>query len=593
MDSSRTNVADDICIMVGGQGGDGSLTVTGLLAGLFRRKGLNVYSSRNVLSRIKGGHADGVVRASRNNIKCLGDHVDVVVAFDEEAVLITKDELDPKATIIFDSSAGELDPKLVDNTIKIYNIPFTKLILAEIRRELFKNSASFAVTGRLLGFPDEEMLQSLKSRYGAKDAPILENNNRAFKIGLEWAEKNGLTAAGASVDGTVEVTPKLLMTGNEAVSYGLLVGGVRFFAGYPITPATDVMEYLQKWFPRFGGVAKQAEDELSAINMALGAALAGARSVVATSGPGLSLIHEGMGQAGAAEIPLVIIDTQRAGPSTGLPTKIEQSDIQTLVFGGHGEFPRIVLTPGSVEDCFNIGRLAPNLAEMYQCPVIIAMDLGLCQNTVTIESLDLHSGTIDRGKRLTEEDLANMPVYGRYSFTDDGVSPYTIPSTENGRFLITGNEHDEFGHVNTDRKNRVKMMVKRSTKMKSALKDLPRGTVYGDESSKVGFVGIGSTYGVILEAMAHLAKDGISSKYFKPLTIWPMDNEIGVFIDSCDELYVVEQNQTGQLSNLITLKFGRHKRLHNILKFDGNLFRPREISKKVMEFREKESVIIH
>ncbi|MCZ6724914.1 MAG: 2-oxoacid:acceptor oxidoreductase subunit alpha [Thaumarchaeota archaeon] len=593
MESSRTTVDEDICIMVGGQGGDGSLTVTALLAGLFRRRGLNVYSSRNVLSRIKGGHADGVVRASRNNINCLGDHVKVVVAFDEEAVLATKDDLDPNATIIFDSSAGELDPKLVDNTVKIYNIPFTKLILAEIRRELFKNSASFAVVGRLLGFPDEEMLQSLNSRYGAKDAPILENNIRAFKIGLEWAGKNGLTAADSTSPNTVDVKQKLLMTGNEAVSYGLLVGGVRFFAGYPITPATDVMEYLQKWFPKFGGVVKQAEDELSAINMALGAALAGARSVIATSGPGLSLIHEGMGQAGAAEIPLVIVDTQRAGPSTGLPTKIEQSDLQTLVYGGHGEFPRLVLTPGSVEDCFNIGRLAPNLAEMYQLPVIIAMDLGICQNTVTIESLDLHSGKIDRGKRLTKEDLAKMPVYGRYSFTDDGVSPYTVPSTENGRFLITGNEHNEFGHVNTDKLNRVKMMEKRSIKMKSALKDLPRGTVYGDESSKIGFIGIGSTYGVILEAMGLLAKEGVSSKYYKPLTILPLEDAIGSFLDSCDEVYVVEQNQSGQLSNLITLKFGRHKRLHNILKFDGNLFRPREISQRVLQIREKQSAIVH
>lgn len=592
MDSSRTIVADDICIMVGGQGGDGSLTVASLLAGLFRLKGLNVYSSRNVLSRIKGGHADGVVRASKNLIKCVGDYVDVVVAFDEEAVLVTKDELAPNATIIFDSSAGELDPKLVENTVKIYNIPFTKLILAEIRKELFKNSASFAVTGRLLRFNDRDMLQALKSRYGAKDAPILENNIRAFNIGLEWAEKNGLMAIGTSDTRTLEVTPKLLMTGNEAVSYGLLVGGVRFFAGYPITPATDIMEYLQKWFPKFGGVVKQAEDELSAINMALGAALTGARSVVATSGPGLSLIHEGMGQSGAAEIPLVIVDTQRAGPSTGLPTKIEQSDLQTLVFGGHGEFPRIVLTPGSVEDCFNIGRLAPNLAEKYQCPVIIAMDLGICQNTVTIENLDLHSGKIDRGKRLTQEDLVKMPVFARYSFTEDGVSPYTIPSTENGLFLITGNEHDEFGHVNTDKKNRVKMMEKRSKKMKSALKDLPRGSIYGDETSKVGFIGIGSTYGVILEAMTQLARAGISSKYFKPLTIWPMGDEIGVFINGCDEVYVVEQNQTGQLSNLISLKFGHHKQLHNILKFDGNLFRPREISQKVMDFREKESLII-
>jgi len=593
MESSRTTIDDDICIMVGGQGGDGSLTVTALLAGLFRRRGLNVYSSRNVLSRIKGGHADGVVRASKNNIKCLGDLVKVVVAFDEEAVLATKDDLDPYATIIFDSSAGELDSTLVDNTVKIYNIPFTKLILAEIRKELFKNSASFAVVGRLLGFPDEEMIQSLNARYGAKDAPILENNMRAFKIGLEWAGKNGLTAADSSSTNTVDVKQKLLMTGNEAVSYGLLVGGVRFFAGYPITPATDVMEYLQKWFPKFGGVSKQAEDELSAINMALGAALAGARSVIATSGPGISLIHEGLGQAGAAEIPLVIIDTQRAGPSTGLPTKIEQSDLQTLVFGGHGEFPRLVLTPGSVEDCFNIGRIAPNLAEMYQLPVIIAMDLGLCQNTVTIESLDLRSGKIDRGKRLTEEDLAKMPVYGRYSFTDDGVSPYTVPSTENGRFLITGNEHDEFGHVNTNKLNRVKMMEKRSVKIKSALKDLPQGSVYGDESSKIGIIGIGSTYGVILEAMAHLAREGVSSKYYKPLTISPMEDAIGGFIDSCDEVHVVEQNQGGQLSNLIILKFGRPKRLHKILKFDGNLFRPREIAQKVMEFREKESVIVH
>ncbi|HBK75850.1 MAG TPA: 2-oxoacid:acceptor oxidoreductase subunit alpha, partial [Gammaproteobacteria bacterium] len=262
------------------------------------------------------------------------------------------------------------------------------------------------------------MRAAFEKRFGRRGAEALKYNLDALAVGHELADEVGLTAD----EGLYEIVsadskPHMLITGNEAVAFGFVVAGGRFFAGYPITPSTDIMEWLQKWLPRFGGVVRQPEDELSVINMAIGAALTGTRTMVATSGPGLSLMQEGIGQLGMAEIPLVVVDSQRSGPSTGMPTKPEQSDINLLVYGGHGDFPRIVLAPGTPQECFHITVKACNLAEKYQLPVFIALDQGLSQNLATIDPIDEGQVVVERGKRLDAESLAGMAVYKRYAFS--------------------------------------------------------------------------------------------------------------------------------------------------------------------------------
>src|SRR5208282_4804517 len=345
----------DVSVMIGGQGGDGTLTVSDLLGRYFRKKGLYVYTSRNVLSRIRGGHADASVRASRDPLAAVKSHVDVLVAFDNEAVEMGKTELAPHGFILYDS---------------------TTFHIAE------PHTAGYGALSVLFGFDPALTRAVIEERFKRRGGEALEKNLKALEIGRKVA----LSAPG--VENRFSLTSgdahdMILTTGNQAVALGFVVGGGRFFAGYPITPATEVMEYLQQYLPAFGGVVRQAEDELAAINMVIGASYAGARVMTSTSGPGLSLMTEGIGHASTAEIPVVIADCQRVGPSTGQPTRHEQSDLSHLANLGHGEYPRFILAPADPVDCFDLTVEALNLAERWRLPVILLLDQALCQNTTT------------------------------------------------------------------------------------------------------------------------------------------------------------------------------------------------------------------
>ena len=305
---------DDISIMIGGQGGDGTLTVVSLLGNTFRNLGLNIYDARNVLSRIRGGHADGIIRACEREIYSIGDKIDILVAFDEEAVRAGLSELSSDAVIVFDSSKGALSDSLVKPGFRVYSAPLGNMAASELRRNIFKNTAAFAIVGRLLGLEDQLLLDVLKIRYERRGKEAYESNLKALQIGFDVATKNIQVRPYLLKRGSKKA--KILSTGNEVTAFGFLVSGGRFFVGYPITPATDIMEWLTPRLPKFGGVVKQAEDDLAVINMGIGAACTGARVMVATSGPGQSLMTEGVGHAGEAEVPIVVVECQRVGPES-------------------------------------------------------------------------------------------------------------------------------------------------------------------------------------------------------------------------------------------------------------------------------------
>jgi 2-oxoglutarate ferredoxin oxidoreductase subunit alpha len=572
---------NDIKVMVGGQGGDGTLTVISLLARCFKEIGLYTYDSRNVLSRIRGGHADGVLRASTREILSVGDDLDVLVAFDEEAVAVARNLLVNDAVVIYDSSRGPLRKELLPAGVSLYEAKMGEIAGTELKKTLLKNTISFAILCRVLGVKDEIAQKVVRMRYQRKGGEVLEGNLKALEIGFRLADELGVATHYALP--VSEPLDRIQIIGDEAIAFGFIVGGGRFYAGYPITPASEILEYLQANLPKFGGVAIQAEDEISAINMALGASLAGVRAMVATSGPGQDLMTEGVGQAAEAELPLVIVEVQRAGPSTGMPTKHEQSDVNHVVFGGHGDFPRIVIAPADATDCFYMTIDALNLAEKYQLPVFILIDQALAQNTQTVPEFDLTKVKIDRGKLLTQEQLNALPVYKRYEFTEDGVSARTIPGMPNGFFQVTGNEHNEWGFVTTDPVNRTKIMRKRMIKLEVAKADLPRGRVYGDQSARVGFISFGSNIGPVLEAMEQLKSRGITTKFLLLRTIYPLIiEELSDFLESVDVAFVVECNLTGQLRGLIRREVGYADKLIGINKFDGTSFRPREITEQVV-----------
>lgn len=592
MSTTKTRpVLQDLNVIVSGNGGDGSLTVITLLAEVLRQSGLNAYTERNVRSRIKGGIVSASLRVFEGERFCIGSHIDLLVAFDHEAVVQNVHHLDEDSTLIYDDSGGRLPESLLPEGVRVYSAPFSRQAIRTFRRDLFKNSVGFAVVGRLLGINDEVMVESFHARFTRMGEKILNYNLQALQVGLALADEMGLKAG----QGRYQIAqnhpqPHMLITGNQAVAFGFLVAGGRFFAGYPITPSTDVMEWLDKWLPKFGGVVRQAEDELSTINMAIGAALTGTRTMVATCGPGLALMQEGISQLGMAEIPLVIVDAQRGGPSTGLPTKPEQSDLNLMVFGGNGDFPRVVLAPGHPEDCFYLGAQACNLAQKYQLPVYLALDQGLSQNLATVKPFDLDRVVVDQGKRLSGQDLEDLPIYKRYAFSEDGVSPYSVPGTPGGLSLVTGNEHDEFGLVSTNAENRVKMMDKRQQKLASMVPDLPKAKRFGDPKAKVGFIGIGMAFGVILEAIEALAAQGVSAQYFQVRTLWPMLDETLAFVAECDHVYVVEYNATAQLAKLLVREGAKAQKLRSVLKYDGTPLRPIEVVKRVLHYEGMVSV---
>ncbi len=577
----------DLNVVVAGQGGDGSLTVISLLAGVLQQGGMKAYTERDVLSRIKGGITSATLRAFHGERYCIGSRIDVMMAFDPDAIEKRRAQLDSDSVLIYDNSAGELASDIVPAGVVTYGASFARHAVRMFRRDIFKNSIGFAFLARVLGLPDEVLKQSFERRFSRAGAQILKYNLQALEVGFDLAEQAGLDADNGLYElEHAERQAQMLITGNEATALGFLVSGGRFFAGYPITPSTDIMEWLSKWLPKFGGVVRQAEDELSAINMAIGSALTGTRTMIATSGPGLSLMQEGIGQAGMAEIPLVIADAQRGGPSTGLPTKPEQSDLNLILFGGHGDFPRVVLAPGTPEQCFYVAVQATNLAQKYQCPVFIVLDQGLGQNSATIDTVDLDQVVVDQGKRLNSDELAGKPEYKRYAFSEDGISPLTVPGMANGMWLVTGNEHDEFGHVNTHPINRQRMMDKRQQKLVTMQAELPRAYRRGDAQAEIGIIGIGMAYGAITEALEELAARGINMQFFQPQTLMPLLPETSAFVDARKYTYVVDYNAGAQLYGYLLHEGVERAKLRSILKYDALPITPADIVRAVVE-REK------
>ena len=566
----------DFSVMIGGQGGDGTLTVSDLLGRYCRKIGLYVYTTRNVLSRIRGGHADASVRASRQPVAAMKPQVDVIVAFDAEAVEIGRAELAPGGIVVYDSSVFKLD------AADAFGFDFAIMTGSQLGQPIYKNTAAYGALSVILGLDPTLAREVIEERFRRRGGEALEKNLKALEIGRQAAlARPGVADRWTVLPGTA--ADRILTTGNQAVALGFVVGGGRFFAGYPITPATEIMEYLMRYLPTFHGVVRQAEDELASINMVLGAAYAGARAMTSTSGPGLSLMTEGIGHAGAAEIPIVVADCQRVGPSTGEPTRHEQSDVAHLAHLGHGDFPRFIIAPGTAEECFELTVDALNLAEKWRLPVILLLDQALCQNTVTAAPFDLSRVHIDRGKRLTGDDLPQLRQYQYYQVTSDGVSPYAPPGTPGLWSQVTGNEHDEWGHVSVNPVNRDRMMRKRMEKMRHARDELPSPRLFGDDGARIGVIGFGSTWGPIREAQEALTRAGLPTRFYQARTIFPVPTHtLGPFLDSVDVAYVVEHNYSGQFSGLIREALPEHApKLRSVLKYDGFPFRAPEIVRAV------------
>ena len=570
-------ILNAIEVMFGGQAGDGSLTTGDLIAGCFKRMGLEVYTYKDFPSRIRGGHTNYVIRAGEHPDYGMADAVDALVAFDLEAVEAHIEEMRPGGFVIFDSTSETVPEHMRRADLNWYEVPLGKIAKEELKLEIVRNTISLGVLGKLVGMDPAIVRGEVSETYKRKGEKVINLNIDAIAAGEKYVEEHyGNAPSGYGLSKGVD-GERMIMMGNDAIGYGALVAGCRFMAGYPITPATDVLEWMAKYAPKFGGVAVQAEDELAAINMVIGAAFAGVRAMTATSGPGQALMTEAIGLAGVLEIPIVVIECARAGPSTGLPTKTEQSNLNHLIFSGHGEIPRVVVAPGTVEDSFYITAEAFNLAEKYQVPVFVLSEQALCQSKATLPRLDLSRVNVDRGKIERNGNLV-FGEYKRFAFTEDGVSPRAIPGTEGGMHLAAGSEHNDAGVITENPKNRARMMEKRMRKLVSMRADLPKAIVHGDPGAEIAIIGYGSNRGPIAEAQERLAKAGVPTRFLQMRTLWPFpEDEVRDFIAGAGSVFVVENNFTGQLERLIRYVVGPLPHLHSVLKYNGRPFRPIDV----------------
>jgi len=552
----------DLTIAVVGSGGDGVVTLGDLLAQAAAKEGLHVLKTEAYGPQIRGGESSCAVRLSADPIFAPANAVDVLVIFKTAdfarfsgEIVVARDAL-----IAYEASeerpAAELLGLLGDENLHWRPVPFAETSKTATGGTGAKNVVALGMLGELLGLPADTIRGAMQRRFGRKKPALVESNGRAFEAGRELAK-----AAGALCGRRLayESSPaRLLLSGNEAVAIGALHAGCRFFAGYPITPSSEILHFLAEWMPRAGGSVLQTEDELAAIGAVIGGSCAGVKSMTATSGPGLSLMTEMLGLASMAEVPAVIVDVQRGGPSTGNPTKSEQADLLQCLYGTHGDAPRVVLGCSDAEDAFHATVEAFNISEEFQVPVLLLSDQAVGQRKETVRAEALEHEVRERRKPTPDE----LQSYERYRDTPDGVSPMSIPGMRNGMYQTNGLEHDAEGRPNSLYLTHETMNAKRYRKMWPIRDRYHAFRRFGPENADVGIVCWGSSSGPVREAVAAANARGERVSAFVPRMLYPFPKrDFEAFLSGVGQLLVVELSYTAQfykyLRTFLNLPAGR------------------------------------
>lgn len=543
---------NNLTIRVAGEGGEGVISVGEMLTLALSRTHHDVFTFRTYPAEIKGGPAMLQVRCGNHPVLSQGSGLDVLLAFNEEAIRLHSRDLKADGLLLYDSDVVPVNGQ--GEWLK-YPVPMTNMASVEAGTKRAKNIAALAVMAGMLNVPKEVVEKLVKERFGHKGDAVTEANHKAVSAGFRFVESHPWSKE-LMVPPSIRKEQKVIMSGNEAMGVGALFAGCRYYAGYPITPASDLLEFMAQELPRFGGTCLQTEDEIAAITSCIGASFAGVKAMTATSGPGLSLMMEALGLASMTEIPLVIVDAQRAGPSTGMPTKTEQGDLMTSIFGGHGEAPRVVLAPANVKDCFYGIVKAFNLAEKYQIPVIMLSDQSLSHRTQTYTKPTLGTLEVIGRMKVSPSRRGEDGKYHRFQFSETGVSPMAIPGTPGVSYVATGLEHDEGGAPNYSPSNHFRMSAKRHKKLEFIAREKGFTRRFGDEHAHVGIISWGSTEGSVEEAIgkAHLLGYEVAALQIKMVHPLP-DEEIRSFLSQVKQIIVPELNYTGQLAQLLRARY--------------------------------------
>ncbi len=569
----------DRVIRIGGDGGEGVLSCGELLSQELANVGYEIFTLQVIPAEIKGGHANFLVRADARPLHSQGEQQDVLVCFNEEAFTLLKGGLKPGGLLIFDP---ERFTPTGEGFIP-YPVALEHLALHEVKAAIAKNVVALGALSALLGIPyasGEKFIRGYK-KWLKRGPAVADRNVHAFKVGYEFVKNSPPPLDLTMPPPAGPPGQRMVIYGNDMISIGALVAGVKFYAGYPITPASTILEFMERELPRFGGYAIQTEDEIAAISAIIGGSFTGAKSMTATSGPGLSLMIESLGLASMTETPIVIIDVMRGGPSTGLPTKVEQSDLNLAVYGGHGDSPRIVVAASDVEDCFHLTIDAFNLAEKYQMPVILLSDYSLSTRTQAIPKPDFAAATARVENRLQPSAEEIAKGYLRYKHSPSGISPMAIPGTPGAQFTATGLEHNESGAPHMTGPMHKAMSDKRFTKLAGAAKEPGFTRRWGPAKAKVGIVSWGTTTGSVREAIERAQVDGLPIAALHCRMLWPLPDEIRVFVEECETILVPELNYQGQLAQILRAKY--LKPVVQLNKVEGLPFTASEIYARAAE----------
>ena len=595
--------------MIGGPQGSGINSVAENFAKACIRGGLHIFANIEYHSNIKGEHSYYRLRVESKAPRSHVDWVDLLVALDRETIFGDmnklrpthrghRHEVSPGGGIIYDRSLNLSPDSFGRDDIKLFPIPYMDLLVEALKefgkdKELSKYQVmvNTIALGASLGLADYDFdlaTEAIREGFTGRKAALGDLNVSAAKRGYDYAKAGfGEDAFPIKLRKQPLSGKRMMIRGVQAVAIAKLKAGCGFQTYYPITPATDESEYLESHQKDYNMIVVQAEDEISAINMATGAAHAGLRSSTSTSGPGFSLMAEGLGWAGITEAPgPVVVLYQRAGPATGLPTRTEQADLRFALHAAHGEFPRIIIAPGDVVETYYDTFDAFNYAERYQVPVILLTDKFLASTYQDIPPFNGDNLKVDRGDLVRESDLAISTDYRRYRWTELGISPRAIPGQKGGIFWTTGDEHDEYGHITEAPDIRIKMMRKRMRKIELAgqvIPDSKKATLHGPTSALITLVGWGSSKGAILDGMEDLKSDGIETNFLQVRYVNPFPTDfVQQVLGSARRKIAIENNYSAQMAGLIREKTGIGMD-NTIVKFDGRPFSQNEIYEGVKD----------
>jgi 2-oxoglutarate ferredoxin oxidoreductase subunit alpha len=595
---------NNMTIRIGGAAGDGVESSGVGFCQALGRGGLHVFGLPDYYSRIRGGHNFFSVRVSDQPLYSHEEPVHLLLALTEETIPRHRDKIVEGGAIVYDSKLQVPPEQLSGNGIQFLPIPLSEMAKEKAGTELARNTLALGVAAGLTSFDLEPMESVIRQNFARKGQAVVDGNLAVVEAGYHEGQKYAADFP-FKLERIPDAPPRMVLNGTDAFSMGALAGGCRFVAGYPMTPGSLALHWFAARAAKYGVVIKHAEDEIAAINMAIGASFVGARAMVPTSGGGFSLMVEALGMAGITETPVVIYNAQRPGPATGLPTRQEQGDLLFMLYASQGEFPRFLLALGTHEECFVAGWQAFNLAEKYQTPALVLSDhyLAVAIRTLELDAFDFEAVEIDRGELLTKEELdALEEPYLRFRVTESGISPRAVPGHPNAVYVSTANEHDQSGAISEEVVNRTAQVDKRMRKMEGMAQEVEGPSWYGPGEAELTLICWGSTYGPLREAVDRLnaeragrppsvppTRGGEEKKgtgranmlHFSVLHPFPLEATKAA-LERTKRTVVVEGNATGQLETLLRARTGRSvdSAIH---KYDGRAFTPDYILARVSE----------